>query len=360
MRSIPPALLMAIVFSSGILSADVLADHLAANGRPPIDYVLSKLDDHRIVILGEGHWGRRDTELVRSLVPELRRRGVALAVEWLSFESQTRLDGLLAAPAWNPAVATEILRDAHWPYVQYRDILKAAWEANRAQLRMAPLRVLAIGLPSDFREKKLDYDASMAQRVKDYSTDGTKRVLVYCGMHHAFTRYLQVERRDGGRATEFMDRFGNILWRRYAQEAFLIALHKPHWCGPGAEPAATSCPPFAGAIDCAGAALGHAVGFDVIGSPIAEMRFPESSYYAFGHPHLRFVDYTDGYIWSGAVDDLPQVDLIPLAEVRPDDTNSADAVRKWEQRATALAHPLERPSMRTLGSWRDACPTVSP
>lgn len=360
MKSFAPALLLAVVLSFESMSADVLTDHLVSNGRPPADYVLSKFDDHRIVILGESHLGRRDTDLVRSLVPELRRRGIALAVEWLSFESQARLDRLLAEPEWNAAMATAILRDADWPYIEYREILKAVWEANRTPIAMPLLRVLAIGLPSDFRERKLDYDATMAQRVRDYSTDGTKRVLVYCGMHHAFTRYLQVEHRDAVRATEFMDRFGNIIWRRYAQDVFLIALHKPHWCGPGADPAEASCPPFSGAIDCAGSAIGHPVGFDVIGSPIAEMRFPESSYYAFGHPHLRFVDYTDGYIWSSAVDDLPQVALIPLDEWKPGTISTSDAVRKWEQRAMSLAHPLERPSMKLLRSWRNSCPTVIP
>lgn len=109
-----------------------------------------------------------------------------------------------------------------------------------------------------------------------------------------------------------------------------------------------------------GAALGRAVGFDVAGSPFAELKFPASSYYAFGHPYLRLVDYADGYVWSGPVDELPRVAPIPLAEVSPADAADPEKARKWEEQAAAFANPLAKPGMRTLGSWRQACPAVAP
>jgi hypothetical protein len=133
-------------------------------------------------------------------------------MEFFSYENQEKLDRLVSDPEWNVALANEVLRDAEWTYIEYRDILEAAWKANQTALPTPPVKVIALGPPRDFRARKIGYDVTMAQRVKDYLTDGSKRVLVYCGMHHAFTRYLQVERREGGRATEFMDRFGNILW----------------------------------------------------------------------------------------------------------------------------------------------------
>jgi hypothetical protein len=36
------------------------------NGKPPLEYVLSKIDAHPIVIIGEGHWIRGDVELIRA------------------------------------------------------------------------------------------------------------------------------------------------------------------------------------------------------------------------------------------------------------------------------------------------------
>lgn len=81
-RLVIASLLLAALPAS---AADPLGDYLRSNGRPPAEYILSKLADHRVVIVGENHWFRRDTELVVSLVPELRRRGAAT-----SRDSRTR------------------------------------------------------------------------------------------------------------------------------------------------------------------------------------------------------------------------------------------------------------------------------
>ena len=62
---------------------------------PPDAYVLSKVAGHKIVILGENHWLRRDAELVTSLVPELRSRGAGLALEMLRAGDQEKIDQLL-------------------------------------------------------------------------------------------------------------------------------------------------------------------------------------------------------------------------------------------------------------------------
>jgi hypothetical protein len=336
-------------------AATPLEAHLAASTRAPKDYVLDKLLNHRVVILGEAHWGRADADLVRSLVPELRRRRVTLAMEFFAAELQPKIDALVGSPAWDAAAASEIMRLADWPYASYRDILYEAWETNRAVSDSPPLKVLAMGLPQDFRAKGLDYDGRMASAVLEAVEGRGERVLAYCGMHHAFTRYLQVERRKGGRATEFMTRFGNVLWRKFGEDVFLIALHKAEWCGPGEDATKTSCAPFGGAIDCAAAALARPMAFDVVGSPVAEMKFPASSFYAFGHPYLRFVDYTDGYVLLRTLDRLEQVDLIPLAEFAPAEAQNLAKIAEWKKDAERLARPLDRPGYQGLRGLTTRC-----
>jgi hypothetical protein len=303
-------------------------EFLREKGMPPAAYVLSKTADHKVVILGENHWLRRDAGLVASLVPELRSRGAGLALEMLRAGDQEKIDQLIFASEWDEQLANEILRSADWPYVQYRDILHAAWKAK--------LRIVALGPPADFRALKIDYDRFMAERVMELIKAEQRPLVVYCGMHHAFTRYLQVERRGRGRATEFMTRFGNLLWRQYAQDVFLIALDKPEWCGD--PPESRNCLVFGGAIECAAAALGRPVGFDIGASPVAEMKFPRESYYAFGHPFLRFIDYADGYIWFEPIERLRMVDVILGG-------TSSEALRRH---AADLANPFARPSWRSL------------
>lgn len=336
-------------------AASPLESHLAASTLAPAEYVLSRLADHRIVILGESHWARADVELVRSLVPELRRRRVSLAMEFFPAELQPRIDALVSGADWDPALANEVMRLADWPYIQYREILRAAWETNRAASSDPPFRIVALAAPRDFRERRIDYDGTMAQRVVEALEHGHERVLVYCGMHHAFTRYLQVDRRSGGRAVQFMTRLGNLLWRQYGEGVFLIALHKAEWCGPGEEATTVSCAPFGGALDCAAAALGRPLAFDVTGSPVAEMKFPSTSFYTFGYPYLRFVDYADGYVLLRTLDRLEQVDLIPLEELAPEDARDPAKAAAWKKRQDVLAHPLDRPGYRNLRDLRARC-----
>jgi hypothetical protein len=336
------ALFSALLLLGVSAAADDLGQYLRAKAVPPPAYILSKTTAYPIVILGENHLLAHDPELVKSIVPELRRRGVALALEVLVAEAQPKIDELLRGAEWNDALATEIMRLSDWPYVEYRDILHAVWLANREAGDAPPMRVIALSPPEDWRKKGIQYDEFMARLVMDYVGDDRRHVVAYVGMHHAFTRYLQVERRNRGRAIEFMNRFGNILWRRYGEDVFLIALHKPEWCGPSDKATSVSCPPFNGAIDCAASAIGHPLAFDVAGSPIAELKFPENSFYAFGHPLLRFYDYADGYVWQQTFDDT--------AGVHRMSDDSAGEVKQLE--------PLARPGYEPVRSWKSLCGSI--
>ncbi|MBI2212149.1 MAG: ChaN family lipoprotein [Acidobacteria bacterium] len=333
-----------------------LSEYLTTRGQRPNEYILAKLGDHRIVIAGENHWQFRDVELIASLVPELRARGIALAMETLQASSQGDIDALLAAPEWDEGRANAILRAANWPYVQYRDILHEVWKTNRAPIDCAPLRIIALGPPGDFREKKIRYDEFMVDQLRDWLRDSEHGVLVYCGMHHAFTRFQQVDRMIDGRAAQFMDRFGNRLWREYGEDVFLVALHKADGCGGWGRPFGTLCAPMGGLIDCAASASGsQPVAFDVAASPIAELKFPVESFYAIGHPFARFIDFADGYIWFGPVDEIGMVDLIPLAELDPAEVVKAESAERWRMRVEDFANPTKRTSWGSLAKWRDGC-----
>lgn len=340
------------------LLAQSLESHLREHAMPPAEYLLAKTDQHRIVIAGESHWQRADAELIRDLVPELRKRNVALAMEVLDAATQADIDALLAAPAWDAALANRIMRAGDWPYVQYRDILHRAWEANRAA--GGPwMKIVALGPPDDWREKKIRYDAFMADLVAKHLAEEGARVLVLCGMHHAFTRFLQIDRMRNGRPGEFMERMGNILWRRFGGDVFLVALHKADGCGGWGDPFASLCAPLGGEIDCAAVRSGgRPVAFDVDGSPLAEAKFPRTSFYAIGHPYLRLIDWTDGYVWHESVDAIRLVDLIPLEEYAPDEAADPEKRAAWEKRARDLANPAARASWKNLGAWRGFCPAT--
>lgn len=351
---------------------DPIREYLRTRGTAPYEYVLSKLTQHRVVIVGEAHWIRHDAQLVAGLVPALQAQGVDLAAEFFPASEQAAIDVLLSGATWDARAANAVMRAGNWPYREYRDILEAVWSANRRG--GTPIRVIALNPGEDWRAtllpRGLTYDSFMAEKVASHLAATKRRILVYCGIHHAFTRYHQAELDLKGRAMSYMDRTGNILWRRFGAQVFLIALHKPWWCGSPEKP--SYCLPFDGVVDCAAAAQGKPVGFDVVGSPLAALSFAPTDYYAYGHPHVRFVDYTDGYVWRGPLESFALTTLIPRSEYAPgaaertqvahqnpftDDKDvSMDRLEEiWRQEGAAHAKVLAKRGWTTLATWRAGC-----
>jgi hypothetical protein len=308
-------------------SSAEIANYLHDHWQPPEHYVLSKAKSHRVTIIGEGHWLKQDVSFVAALIPSLHDAGIDLAAEIFPASQQTAINKLITAPNWSNAGANAVMYAARWPYQEYRDLLRSAWLANRdADTR---INILALGPPADWRTSLLPkgdtYDSFMADLVVEHLTQKGRSIVVYAGMHHAFTRYYQAELSRTGTVMAYMDRMGNILSRRLGEQVFLIALHRPIWCGSPDEP--SYCLPFAGRIDCAASKIGRSIGFDVVGSPISELLFERTDYYAFGHNALRFADYTDGYVWLGRIGSFRPVTIIDLAEFAPDTTSLAAVMK---------------------------------
>ena len=337
----------------------------------PVDYVLEKTKRHSIVLLGEGHWIRHDAMLVADLVPKLAERRVVLAMETLRAKDQASLDKILSSPEWDADAAMGLMRSAAWPYREYLDIVRAAWKANRSVA--GSMRIVAVGPDPDWRAKKTSYEKFMADLVAA-EVDAGRRVLLYCGVHHAFTRYYQPELDLAGRATSFMDRAGNILRRRFGERVFLVTLHRPVWCGQ--EPW-KYCLPLGGAIDCAAIQAGRAVGFDVAGSPLSAVVVDRSIYYAHGYEELRFGETTDGYIWTKPIEEYELVRLIPLSEFAPDERALREVAEDnpfsdekgmtremlealWSKDDEARADALTYRNWQNLKSWRASCGASPP
>jgi hypothetical protein len=302
---------------------------------------------------------------VRDLVPRLAEARVVLAIETLQAPEQDAIDRVVSDPEWSEAASMAPLRAAAWPYREYQEILRAAWAANRKT--PGAMRVLAVGPPPDWRDKGLDYEAFMADRVAAAAGAGS-RVLLSCGLHHAFTRYQQPELDRAGRARAFMDRAGNILRRRLGEGVFLVTLHRPVWCGK--EPW-DYCLPLDGAIDCA-AEGGGPVGFDVAGTPLGARLVDPAVYYAHGYPSLRLGEMTDGYVWSRPIEKYEDVRLVPLDAFAPDEAALREVAahnpfsderglardrlaERWKAEEARRADPLTSRRWTRLVGWRSRC-----
>jgi len=124
------------------------------------------------------------------------------------------------------------------------------------------------------------------------------RKLVYCGMHHAFTRYHQpvYDFKEGFLERLNDQRMGNLIYKQIGNQAMTICLHFPWVSSKGWDEPAVR--PANGMIDELMATFKDTrVGFDVVGTPFESVSATDTCY-AFGHPGFKLADFTDGYIYQ--------------------------------------------------------------
>jgi len=295
------------------LKNELLA-YLKIKGMSPEDYVVSKFKDHDIVFIGEHHFIKHDVEFVQSLIPILYRNGIMdLGIEFGCYELQAEADALLAADAYDEERARRLMFKwgSYWPYVEYLDLYKRAWELNRSLPRDAPkFRIVSL----DYRPrwdllretmtpvlwKAVLFDGTRDNHMtrivmKEFVRKGRK-ALVYAGQHHAFTRfYAPVFDRETKKLIRLnKEAMGNLVYRAIRGRAFNICLHYP-WTiinGPIAHDY-----PLDGAIDGVMKEFeARRVGFDVVGCPFERLGDKDAEY-AQGRKHFAFGDFCDGYVF---------------------------------------------------------------
>ncbi len=364
---------IALLTPLGSAMADGRVAHYLEKTRSPENYLLEKLASHRVVIFGEAHWVANEVELVAGVVPKLPSAGTrSLAVEFFPASMQDHLDRVVSGDRWDEAGAVAVLRAAEMPYQEYLDVIRSVWSVNRDRGRDA-LALVALGPGPDWRQtlpQGETYETFMAARIRRALEERGGSVLAYMGLHHAFSRYLQPEATQDGRAWRFMVRTGNILWWDMGEALFVIGSHRPFQCR--GDDGWRYCLPFDGEIDCESAANGKGpYAFDVAGSPFSELRFDSRAIYAAGYPDLRLVDFVDGWIWFGPIDALRQTQLLPLTTYAPDAESMAAVCRAnpfdgtqlqqeeleglWHDQAEARSRPILENRWRGLPDWRETC-----
>jgi heme-binding uptake protein ChaN (Tiki superfamily) len=295
-----------------------LEQYLGSNQRPPVDYVVSRFIDHDVVFLGEFHRIKDNPVLVQQLIPQLYENGIfTLATEFAGKAEQPLIDSLLNGNTYdeNLAVQIQMTQYSLWPWQEYLDIYKAAWELNQTLPDTArPFRILGINCDLDWTPVKSNEDFQKPEirkqvwkdcSEKDWTevileqTRAGEKVLVHCGVHHAFTKYRQPIVGPEGEFIRFGDvRAGNHVRAEIGDAAMTIFLHSP-WYGIKSQYSGADRRPIGGAIDQLMSHLGTdagAAGFDVLGTPFGKLTDDEAIYSA-GYENFRLSDFCDGYIW---------------------------------------------------------------
>ncbi len=305
-----------------------LLSYLQQSGLTPEEYIITKFRRYDVIMLGEFHRVQHDPLFVQRLIPVLYRNGIRLlGFEFACHEDQSRLDRLLNSQEYDDTLAVSILRNLDcgiWPYQEYLDIFRAAWSLNASlpsdseRFRILPMTAYLDGekLKHGTSAERMDQerrvgatDSLIAEIVQHEALEKGKKILVYCGIHHAFSKFRQPmfdEETSTFLGRYFETRGGQRIYQKYPERVITVKLHSPYWY-PKLQ---TYGLPFGGIVDQAFQSYRQPVGFDISRSPFADLR-DSTSIYALGHGSIAFSDYCDGYIILDQIKNFRSATVIP-------------------------------------------------
>jgi hypothetical protein len=278
---------------------------LKKHGQSPKDYVISKFEQYDYVFLGEYHRNKQDVDFVISLIPDLYKNGIRnIAYEFYEYEFQQIIDSLLTAKEWDEKMLYHNVSKTNvtWGYFEYLDLFKKIWEFNQTlSPNQDKFRLVMLGYDynpcKDNPFEDFDPDAFLADVFKKEITSKKEKALVYCGIHHAFTKYKQpVYDFERGKLIRLDNkRMGNIIHKKFPKKTFTIKLHSPWTSNKGWNEQCVR--PVNGVIDSVMSMLGNIpMGFDAKSTIMGNLRATDT-YYAFGYEDFKLSDFCDGYIF---------------------------------------------------------------
>jgi hypothetical protein len=299
---------------------DSLTEFFKNNAKSPENYIIDKFRTHDIVFVGEYHRIKHQVEFIHRLIPLLHQNNIfILGIEFACKKDQEKIDRLIFSKEYDENLAKQIQFHwgVYWPYQEYLDIYRTAWELNRT-LPDSARKFSILGLntyadfsfikrPADLRNRykmervlaQGDGDKVMAETIMENVVQKNEKALIYSGIHHAFTKYYQpvYDERKKKLLSKNESRMGNRVYDEIGDKAMTVFLHAPwvhekSYTAPGIYPAD-------GIIDAVMNTLENKykpIGFDIRDN-IFERIVIESSMYRRGYDDFTLSDFCDGYIY---------------------------------------------------------------
>lgn len=101
----------------------------------PIEYVLAKLKDYDLVMIGERHWVREEPIFIQNLIKRCYEKKAidVVFLEFGKFEDQGEIDSFMESDKYDPKPVIDVLRNSYefgWGYQEYFDIFKLIYDEN--------------------------------------------------------------------------------------------------------------------------------------------------------------------------------------------------------------------------------------
>lgn len=276
-----------------------------------MQYLISKFDQYDVILLGEVHAVKENLDFLAEIIPHLYEAGVYhLGMEFGASEDQEALDELMTADEFDELQANRLMFNYNvaWPYVEYINLYKAAWQLNQTLKESdKKFRVLNLSYQFDWSEFQGFRTPAACQKVfhkgniEKYRADLIEReiiekhekILVITGTVHAFTQYQYPS--FSGNNDNFVhyekNFMGNRLFKKFPNQVGTILLHQPFQ---DKENLAKIVLPANGVIE---KEFSYPSGFDLIG-------LKDESYYSTGYENFKMSDLANGYIYLKPLNQL--------------------------------------------------------
>lgn len=227
-------------------TTDNLARYLGCRSVPPVEYVLSKLKDYRIVAIGEDHWIADHTpffcEVLKKASESKETRPDIVALEFGSESDQRTADRVVFSPEFMPDSVIKILQHAPDvygnPYKEYFDVFRSIWEINRnlpdnekIGIRLLDPAVVQHSFYRTSMQRGKDRDMAMFEKLRIDFVRGNK-IVFYAGQAHT-QKQIRGYKPDGGKNWFNYPSAGFLLKSAYPDDVFTIDLWSPLNMGMG-------------------------------------------------------------------------------------------------------------------------------
>ncbi len=130
----------------------------------PIEYVLEKLEQFDLVMIGEHHYTREQPTFIQDVIKRCYEKDVIdfLFLEFGEFQDQGKIEAFLKSSEYNPQLVIDALRngcDFGWGYKEYFDIFKLIYDKNKNRREKEKIKIVLVdGPPSTISMQKALYE----------------------------------------------------------------------------------------------------------------------------------------------------------------------------------------------------------
>ncbi len=298
--------------------------------QPVPELLTSLFKEKDIVFLGETHRIKQQVEFVSSIIPLLQHHGIHLLFyEFINYSDTKRCDSILNARNFNEKLIKKIFLKSEWDwtYTEYLDNFKSAWIVNQ-QLKPGETPFRIIGLMPDINYSVIQtqndwhdpdklnefwnciYNKTWLEIIESEALNKNKKALVYCGFHHAFTKFHHPIVSQGKFIRFETDREGNQCFNKYPTKVATAIIYTPISEKP--DFGMKYIRPFNGVIDSVIKELPENMqkfGFLTNQSSLGS-RHDSSSYYSMGYGSICLKGLADAIIVLGPVCNYQSVTLM--------------------------------------------------